>query len=214
MTKPSIFSQAALYVELIVLFFLGPIYFLFYGAIPELIALSVVTLYAFIVLIVDKNFRLRQLRSFSIPAKDWKLFAIRSLAVFVLLYVVMVVAYPMEVFNFPLQVPLIWLLVMIFYPLLSALPQELLYRSFFFHRYRHLFSESTLVIVSSVAFAHLHIVFKNLPAVLLSLIAGYIFSVSYKETRSLLFVTLEHAVYGCLMFTLGLGMFFYNGPTG
>ena len=40
-----------------------------------------------------------------------------------------------------------WLLIITFYPILSALPQEIIYRSFFFNRYFHLFNSKKNVIL-------------------------------------------------------------------
>ena len=48
-------------------------------------------------------------------------------------------------------------------------------------------------------------------AVALSLIGGLIFAYRFVKTRSLLAVWLEHALYGDLIFTSGLGRFFFTG---
>ena len=36
------------------------------------------------------------------------------------------------------------------------------------------------------------------------------FATTYQRYRSLALVCLEHAIYGCLIFTLGLGWYFYG----
>lgn len=54
------------------------------------------------------------------------------------------------------------LAVILLYPLLSAAPQGLVYRVFFFHRYQILFRKpQTMILASAVAFAFSHIVFRN-----------------------------------------------------
>jgi len=64
---------------------------------------------------------------------------------------------PGTLFYFPRTHPVIWVLVMILYPGLSAYPQELIYRSFFFHRYSKIFKNNNQVIcASSISFAALH----------------------------------------------------------
>jgi membrane protease YdiL (CAAX protease family) len=103
------------------------------------------------------------------------------------------------------------MVVMLLYPLLSALPQELIYRAFFFQRYDRLFpSEQWLGITSAIAFSALHIIYDNWWAVGLSLIGGFIFVETYRKSKSLYWVSLEHAIYGCLVFTIGMGHFFYD----
>lgn len=117
---------------------------------------------------------------------------------------------PEHILRFPRTRPLIWCLVMLLYPILSAYPQELIYRSCFYVRYAQLFpSPRAMIIASSIAFAWLHIVFWNLPSLVLSFLGGVLLSHTYWRTRSTLAVSIEHAVYGCLVFTLGVGRYFY-----
>jgi hypothetical protein len=95
------------------------------------------------------------------------------------------------------------------YALVSAVPQELLYRSFFFHRYRGIFgSDRRLVAASTIAFALLHVVFHNVPAVALTFVGGWLFSRTYASTRSLALVSLEHTSLGAAVFAAGLGPYF------
>lgn len=118
---------------------------------------------------------------------------------------------PARLFGFVQERPKLWLTVMIFYPLLSALPQEVVYRTFFFLRYRPAFTPTLLLALSAVAFALLHVVMNNWVAVFLSIIGGFIFADSYRRHQSLKWVTIEHAIYGCTIFTIGLGWYFYHG---
>jgi hypothetical protein len=48
----------------------------------------------------------------------------------------------------------------------------------------------------------------------LSLFVGFMLANSYAQHRSLRLVWIEHALYGCLAFTFGLGWFFYHGARG
>ena len=106
-----------------------------------------------------------------------------------------------------------WLLLMIsiFYPLFSVIPQGLAYRSMFFHRYGDLFPGNALKIVSSAAvFAFAHILYKNWMVLALSFLAGLIFGYRYYKTKSLAISVLEHAIYGVWLFACGLGYFFVS----
>lgn len=119
---------------------------------------------------------------------------------------------PEALFSFPRQRPILWVAVMFLYPLLSVIPQEIVFRSFFFNRYQALFANPhTMVIASALSFGVAHILLKNWVAVVLSAIGGYFFANTYQKHRSLGLAWAEHALYGCFVFTIGLGAFFYSG---
>jgi membrane protease YdiL (CAAX protease family) len=81
-----------------------------------------------------------------------------------------------------------------------------------FERYRRLVGNSVLLVVlSAVAFSFAHIIFRNPIAVSFTLTGGLLFDWRYAETGSLLTSSFEHALYGCWMFTIGLGEYFYKG---
>ena len=120
--------------------------------------------------------------------------------------------FPDKLFNFVQAMPWFWALVMLLYPLLSVVAQEIIYRWFFMRRYQPLFtSERSRILASGVAFALGHIIFNNWVAPLLCLVGGMIFAATYAKSRSLALVSLEHALYGDFLFTIGLGSYFYHG---
>lgn len=107
--------------------------------------------------------------------------------------------------------PFLLLMISIFYPLFSVIPQGLAYRSLFFHRYGDLFPGNALKIISSAAaFAFAHILYKNWIVLVLTFAAGLIFSYRYFKTKSLAISVLEHAMYGIWLFACGLGYFFVS----
>jgi membrane protease YdiL (CAAX protease family) len=119
---------------------------------------------------------------------------------------------PQLLFSFPRQRPQLYAMVMVLYPLLSVYPQEIVFRAFFHHRYRDLFGGRTaLIAASGAAFGYAHVVFENWVALALSVAGGVLFAHTYERSQSTLAVSIEHALYGCLIFTVGLGQFFYHG---
>ena len=119
---------------------------------------------------------------------------------------------PEHLFSLPRERPLVWVLVMILYPLLSVVPQEIIFRSFFFRRYAPwLQSEKAMIIASALAFGWLHIILQNWVAITFSAFGGLLFADTYRKKHSLALVCFEHALYGCTLFTLGLGYYFYHG---
>ncbi len=118
-------------------------------------------------------------------------------------------------FSLPRRRPELWATIMLLYPLLSVYPQEVIFRVFFFHRYGALFGRQGVVVVASAAaFGLAHVVFHNWIAVAMTLIGGLLFAATYTRTRSAFAVSVEHALYGCLVFTIGLGQYFYSGRGG
>ncbi len=198
--------------------FIGIPLALFFGLaskLPPLPILWVIAAYCLVVLLRDPSFDRRQLWN---AAPLWRqlpqIFAlfIAGVAVVSLL----VHQYAPELFlSLPRQRPRLWATIMIGYPLFSVYPQGLIYRAFFFHRYRRLLrfdlrmNSLAMILVSAAAFALMHILFHNWIALALTFPGGILFAVRYVNTRSLCVSSLEHALYGCFLFTVGLGQFFY-----
>lgn len=114
--------------------------------------------------------------------------------------------------SFPRERPGLWIMVMVLYPVLSVVPQEMIYRAFIYRRYAPLFGpRAGYIFASALAFGFMHIIFVNIFAVVLSAAGGFLFAWNYAGSRSLALVSLEHALYGCLIFTVGLGRFFFTG---
>lgn len=117
-----------------------------------------------------------------------------------------------RLFRFPREAPLTWLVVATLYPLLSVYPQELIFRAFLVERYAPVFGTgTTLAAASALAFGFAHIIFGTWLSVVLTVIAGRLFARRYQRTRSLLAASVEHALFGVLAFTIGLGDLFYHG---
>ncbi len=117
-----------------------------------------------------------------------------------------------HLFSLPRERPELWLTIMVLYPLVSVWPQEVLYRAFFFHRYAcFLRSPWARVLGSALAFGFMHVLFLNAVAPLLTLFGGLLFAWTYERSRSVLACSIEHSIYGCWVFTVGLGAYFYGG---
>ena len=102
--------------------------------------------------------------------------------------------------------PALWIGISIFYSLLSVYPQEFVYRFFFFKRYEPLFKNPrVLIATNAILFSLAHLGFRNGLVLTITLIGGVIFALTYVKTRSLLFTSIEHAIYGSWLFTVGMG---------
>jgi len=147
-----------------------------------------------------------------VPGTEWRSVLLRYLIALPCLAALLWAIKPAAMFSLMCQHTRIWLLVMFAYPLVSVLPQELIYRAFFFVRYRPLFGQGGAMLLANAAvFGFGHVVFHNWPAVLLTWVGGWLFAKTYQRTSSLVLVSAEHALYGCAIFSIGFGQYFFDG---
>ena len=217
--QPNLGRRVRLIIELGILFIAAPLALktaVFTLHLPLFILLPPVLLLVLIYLLWDGSFRV--LSEFSKGVSPFELVSI--VALFAVLGAILagVVAYqlPNRFLDLPRERPHIWQKIMLFYPLLSVIPQELIYRSFYFHRYGALFGNAKwLAILSNgILFGFSHIMFGSYTAVALSTGLGILLAWRYIRTRSFLAVWLEHSLYGCLVFTVGIGYLFFTGVAG
>lgn len=97
-------------------------------------------------------------------------------------------------------------IILLVYTFLSVWPQEVIYRTFYFTRYSDLFpSKKLLIFVNAIVFSLAHIFFKNTLVLVLTFIGGLLFAYTYVKTKSTTLVSIEHALYGNWLFTVGMG---------
>jgi membrane protease YdiL (CAAX protease family) len=120
---------------------------------------------------------------------------------------------PRQFLDMATNRPEVWKRVMLLYPLMSVLPQEIAYRTFFFHRYGPLFTGHrwALILINGLLFGFGHMLFANWSAVGGTMVTGMLFAWRYERTRSFWAVMVEHTLWGWLVFTVGLGGFFFTG---
>jgi len=141
---------------------------------------------------------------------NWKSFFKRSLlqlaGIAVITSIYMWFVDPSNLFVVLLNKPLLWLMILFIYSFFSVYPQELIYRTFFFQRYQSLFkSQTQFILVNAALFSLAHIFFRNGLVMVLTFIGGILFALTFKKTKSTLLVSIEHAIYGCWLFTVGMG---------
>ena len=206
-------TRALLILEFLLLFVVLPLGYRFSPIrIPVLPLLWFATLYAWWQLRRDPSFdRSRLWNTAPLAPHLAAILAIFAIAALALWLGVHRFAPELE-WNFVRRNPVFWALVMVLYPVLSVYPQGLLYRAFFFQRYAALFpGRWTVILLSAAAFAFMHLIFRNWLAVALTFAGGVLFAFRYDQTGSLATSSFEHAFYGCWLFTIGLGQFFYHG---
>src|SRR5262249_48958732 len=124
----------------------------------------------------------------------------------------LVVLFPVPAFGLVRRQPYLWLLVVAIYPLLSVPPQELVFRTFFLHRYGGLLgSHPARILASALAFGIAHLCLWNELAVGLPTLGGLMFASTYLRTRSLPAGGWEHPLYRIALFTIRLGRYLLPG---
>jgi|TARA_R110002110_G_scaffold95109_8_gene245853 membrane protease YdiL (CAAX protease family) len=140
----------------------------------------------------------------------WKPFLKRMGATFIVVAVVttafVLISDSSALFYVPLNKPGLFFMILFVYTFLSVWPQEIIYRTFFMNRYARLFkSKYLLVFINAVLFSLAHLFFRNTLVSVLTLIGGLLFALTFLKYKSTLFVSIEHALYGNWLFTVGMG---------
>ncbi len=210
-------SRKIYILELVIIFAVAPLFLALtkgWFRPPLLLALIAAALWALFRLLTDKKFDRGELWRFSIRDQENEFFRI-ILLVLIASPLFMLFAWllvPDRLFGIVKHRPSLWIAILIAYPVISVYPQELLCRAFLFRRCKQLnFNMTETIVISTLAFSFMHIMFLNWVALALTLPGGLLFSLTYRRTRSLFWVTLEHSIYGYMIFTIGLGRFFYGG---
>ncbi|MFP2994986.1 CPBP family intramembrane glutamic endopeptidase [Spongiivirga sp. MCCC 1A20706] len=128
-----------------------------------------------------------------------------GLIIFITCLYVYLVA-PDKLFNVLLNKPKLYVIILFVYAFFSVYPQEVLYRTFFFNRYEQFFtSKYQIVFINAIIFSLAHIFLKNMLVAVLTFVGGLLFAYTYYNERSTLMVSVEHAIYGSWLFTVGMG---------
>lgn len=194
-------------IELIVFFIAFPIFL----AIPQVsIQVKLISSLIPIGFIIFKSIQHKQIlfkrRKQIKPTSFWKNVAYRSILIILITFIYLKFTDPSSLFIAVRTKPFLWIKMIFVYTFASVIPQEFIYRTFFFHQYEKLTQNSNKqYLLNAFIFSIAHLMFYNGLILLLTFAGGYIFSDTYAKTKSLFWVCLEHAIYGSLLFTMGLG---------
>lgn len=206
-SSPSKFGFVFIIVELLVLFVILPLLYAF-DLLPfhKIIPLIGLLAYCAVILAAKKQFSMRK---FKIET-NWKTILLRLVIFVILLFALLKLfsSYPL-ISDISENKKLLYMLFL--YPLLSAFPQELIFREFFFYRYRNVLKNPQwLLVLNVLLFAFAHIYFGNWIVIGFTLVGGLIFALTFMKTRSITVVTIEHSLYGLIILSSGLSPHFYK----
>ncbi|MFD1064286.1 type II CAAX prenyl endopeptidase Rce1 family protein [Winogradskyella litorisediminis] len=144
------------------------------------------------------------------PNRDkWLSFLKSTLVKFIIIALVLAVfvylTTPEKLF-YVIEKPKIWLFFLGVYTLFSVIPQEFLYRTFFFSRYQVFFkNKNLLILINAGLFSLGHLFFGNTLVMIITFIGGLLFAFTFYKTNSTVLVMVEHMIYGCWLYTVGMG---------
>lgn len=166
-----------IFIEFVSVFiFLPLIFYLNVVSLPKIPSLLVLSSYCLLRLCRDSTLKCSQLLQIKGFKAYLRIIFKRFLPIAVVLFLLTLIFDPTHLFYFPQNRPWLWSIVIVLYPVFSALPQEIIYRAFFFQKYSKFLKNDNLIVISSaLLFSYLHIIFHNPVAVIFTLIGGFFF---------------------------------------
>lgn len=173
--------------------------------------LAAATLFGLLLLSQTHGFSFRSLLQGRL-IESWAAFAAFFILTTVVALGLVLALRPSMLLFLPKHATEMWLAILLLYPLVSVVPQELVYRVLFFERYGAIFANRAVAVaVNGAVFGLAHLFFWNWVAVAMTVCGGVVFALAYLGRGGFLWASALHAVAGQIIFTTGLGTFFYHG---
>ncbi len=142
---------------------------------------------------------------------DWRVIALVMVATAVVCAGVMILTQPDGLFGLVRERPQILLFIIVLYPILSALPQEVLFRVLFVRRYANILPARGTMALNAGIFSLAHLMYWSVIVTILSFLGGLVFAWAYQVKGSFPLAVYLHSVAGIVLFTFGMGVYFYSG---
>jgi uncharacterized protein len=156
-----------------------------------------------------RGFRWRALRGARV---DWRvvgLFAVVALGGALVVSWVATKGHPLA---FAAARPGYLVLILIFYPILSVVPQELVFRVLWFRRYARLVPDGWAgIVLNAAVFSLAHLMYWSWVVAGMTFAGGLAFAWAYQRRGSFPMAVIMHGLAGQIVFALGLGVFFLSG---
>lgn len=209
-------SHARLWIEFTALFIGVPIlmtvffgHYSLFGAIWALAAVS------FVLLRMTPGWDWRTLFAGPVLA-NWKVVVLYAAATAAICVAFVFWLVPERFLELPTHRTNLWIVIMVGYPIASAWPQEVIFRALFFERYGLLFPTTAIAIIANGAiFGFGHLFYMNPVVIGFTALGGAFWAWLYlTKGRSMALIWILHSLAGQIIFTSGLGIFFYHGNVG
>jgi len=143
---------------------------------------------------------------------SWRELVVFAAGIAALCFAVIQITRPDAAFSLLLNRPQLLVAIWIGYPLVSALPQELLFRPLFYRRYGSILPKRRQAdLLNAVIFSFAHLMYWSWIVATMTFAGGVLFSWAYRTRGSFFYAVLLHAIAGNILFAMGLGVYFYSG---
>lgn len=144
---------------------------------------------------------------------DWRFVTLFALATAAVGASVVALTAPLAFGMLIRQNPGLMLMIALLYPLLSALPQEVVFRPLFFRRYFVLLpaGPTAQIVLNASVFSFAHLMYWSWIVAAMTFSGGLVFAWVCAKRGNFPEAVVLHSVAGVIVFALGLGVYFYSG---
>ncbi len=144
--------------------------------------------------------------------RTWRVLVMFAAVTELVSFLVVMATNPDALFGLLRHRPGLMAMIIVLYPVLSALPQEILFRVLFFRRYGVLLPGPHLaIVINALLFALAHLMYWSWVVTILTFAGGMVFAWAYEMRRSFALALLLHSIAGWILFVFGMGIYFYAG---
>ena len=175
-------------------------------------ALFTVTAVGLILLFMTPGFRLSLLAR-GVLRMSSTLIVATAVLTFCAGYAILSVTRPEALWLIVSRNPELMAMIALGYPLVSALPQEVVFRVLFFERYAAILPNSLTgqVLLNAAIFSWAHIMYWSWIVAALTFVGGILFAWSYRIRGNFPEAVVTHSIAGVMLFLVGMGVYFYSG---
>lgn len=143
---------------------------------------------------------------------DWARVAALAVATALACWAVLSATRPDAMFFLLRERPQLLAAIALLYPVLSALPQEIVFRPLFFRRYGAILpSGRAALVLNAAVFSLAHLMYWSWIVAAMTFVGGLAFAEAYARRASFATAVLQHAAAGIILFASGMGIYFYSG---
>ena len=186
--------------ELFIITILIPLVIIFFN-LQNFLILFLICLCLFIYIFNKENLKITY---FSKNKNAYKKFLFIDLSLFVILVFFLNATGQVKLIFLDLKHLHYLILLFLIYLIFSVIPQEIIFRYYFFIRYKNVFKNKYILITTnSLVFSIFHVIYFDLKIIFITFLGSLIFSINYIKFNSLILVILQHFFFGQILFVLG-----------
>ena len=175
-------------------------------------ALFTVTAIGLVLLALTPGFRISLLFRGLLRMSTW-LVVLTAALTLAMGYAIMSLTAPDALWLIVRRNPELMAMIALGYPVVSALPQEVVFRALFFERYAAILPKGigSQVGLNAVIFSWAHVMYWSWIVAGLTFVGGLLFAWCYRVRGNFPEAVVTHSVAGVMLFLVGMGVYFYSG---